>query len=130
MAGVPLERIAVFSPLERSCRSVFGDFGIGLQVEIEIHQARAQAWAVEFQRRQGEVECVAGDLPEVGVSAGEPAQPGVLQLLLAPEFGQALPVVAKFVAGAARRAVEIEKRSVGVENAGCDAVEGLIVHAR
>ena len=64
------------------------------------------------------------------MSAGESAQPGVLQLLLAPEFGQGLPVVAKFVAGGARCAVEIEEGSVGVENAGFDAVEGLIVHDR
>src|SRR5262245_39771097 len=54
--------------LFQACEDI-GDFGNGIERQVKIHQAIAQAWFFEPQRLQREVESVPGDLPEIRVPA-------------------------------------------------------------
>ena len=56
------------------------------------------------------------------------AQPGVLQLLVAPQRGQPLGVAAEHVAAASRGRGEIEHRAIGVEDARPDPGKSCLGH--
>ena len=81
----------------------FRDLRKRLERQVKIHQPIAQAGLFDRQRLQGEVECIAGDLPEIRVPALDRPQPGILQLLVAPERGQLFDGVSQDVAAASRR---------------------------
>ena len=123
MAGEPLDRIAVLNPAGAQRRENLGNLRKWLEAEIEIHQALAQARRFEAEAVEGEVERIAGDLPEVGVAVLQAAQPGVLKLLVAPQRRQAHALFRRHVVAPRRGGSEVEQRSIGVENAGADAFE-------
>jgi hypothetical protein len=106
------------------------DFGKCIERQVKIHQAIAQARLFDGQRLQREVESVPGDLPEIRVPALHGAQPGILQLLVAPERGQFVDAVPEHIAAAPGRSGKIEQRPVGVEDAGLHADERCLFHAR
>jgi hypothetical protein len=100
-----------------------GNFGEWRQGAIEAHQAVAQSRRGYAETVEREIQRVAGDLPEVGVTALQRTQPRVLQLLVAPQRGQRrAPARLDLGAGRGRRG-EVEQRAVGVENAGANAFE-------
>jgi hypothetical protein len=72
---------------------------------------------------KGKVESVCCDPPEVRKSALGSPQPGILQLLAAPEGRQFIDIVAQFVAALSGRCRKIEKRVIGVKQAGLHAAE-------
>src|SRR5262249_18222041 len=80
------------------------------------------------QRFQREIESIAGHLQEIGVAALQSAQPGVLQLLVAPQDGEPFRVVTEHVSAPRRGGGKVEQRAVGVENAGADPVQLLASH--
>src|SRR5260370_22478661 len=86
--------------------------------------------AVDCQRLQCEIESIGGDLPEIRVPALERPQPGVLQLLLAPERGQLVDAFAEHVAAAFRGGSKIKQRSICIEDAGLHADQSCVAHAR
>ena len=68
---------------------------------------------------------VAGDLPEIDMRPHQRSQPGVFQLLLTPEAGQGVRLVAQVVAATSRGGMDVEKRAVSVEYARADAANPL-----
>jgi len=77
-------------------------------------------WA---DRLQGKVESVCRVLPEVRMSALASPQPGILQLLVAPEGRQSIDIVAQFVAALSGRCRKIEKACHRRQTAGLHAAE-------
>lgn len=57
---------------------------ITIQLEIGPHEALAQVGIVEVMHVKGKIQCILGDLPEIGMMPHQAAKPGVLQLLDAP----------------------------------------------
>jgi hypothetical protein len=100
-----------------------GNFRKGVESQVQAHQPVAQPGRVQAERPQREIERLAGHLPEIGMPALQRAQPGVLQLLVAPQQGEPLGVVGEHLAAARRRRREVEQRAVGVEDAGPDPGE-------
>ena len=126
MSGVPLERIAVRMPaLFRRARRP-GTSGKGVEAEGRGPSAGGGGRAVEAERFEGEVEGIAGHRPEVGVAPSGGAEPRVLQLLVAPECGQAVRICAELVPAGIRRRSEVEERAIGVEHAGTDIHETTV----
>ena len=72
---------------------------------------------------QREIQCIACNLPEVGVIAHEAAQPCVLQLLLAPGVGDRVCLTSKLTSHARRRSMDIEQRAISVKHAGADTTK-------
>jgi hypothetical protein len=62
------------------------------------------------------------------MGAHEAAQPGVLKLLLAPQVGNRLGLVAERRSALGDRRVHVEEGAVGIEDAGIDLVEGRLGH--
>ncbi len=116
--------MAVLNPASRKRGEHRGNLGERLEAEIEVHQPLAQRGRLKAQAFQGEIERVAGHLPEVGVAVLERAQPGVLELLVAPERGQRRAAILRHVGAARRGGGEVEQGAVGVEDAGLNAIEG------
>jgi hypothetical protein len=85
-----------------------------------MHQPLAQLGSRQPQRFQGEVERIAGDLPEIRVLPLERAQPSVLKLLLAPECVQPVELVAQHVAASRCRRSVVEECPISVEDVGAD----------
>ncbi len=104
------------------------DLGIGVELEIQLHELLPEPRVVEADRVHGEVEGVAGDLPEVGMDAHEAAQPGVFELLVAPQVGQCLARLPERASQARRRRMDVEQGSVGVEDAGADVADAGVAH--
>ena len=122
--GEPLERMAVRNPASRRAREDGGNLRERLEAEIEVHQALPQGRRLKAEALEGEIERIAGDLPEVGVAVLERAQPGVLDLLVAPERGQRGALFLRNVGAARRGGGEVEQGAVGVEDAGADVLQG------
>ena len=96
--------------------------------QIQVHQPVAQRVVGEIQRLQRIIERIAGHLPEIGVPVLRGPQPAVLQLLVAPEGGQPLGLVAEPVATAGGGRGVVEQRAIGVEHAGLDAGKSCVSH--
>jgi hypothetical protein len=93
-------------------------FREAIELPVEAHQAVAHLRVRDAQGLQRVVERIARDLPEVGMPSLQRAQPGVLQLLVAPQRGHRGSLVAEDIDAACRRGGEVEHRAVGVEDAG------------
>ena len=128
MAGAPLDRIAVFQPSRPDLFENLGNLRIGIERTVGGHQVGAQGVVRDAVSLQGIVECIARDLPEVRMTLHQTAQPGVLELLVAPQAGDRVRLLAQPPAQARGRRVNVEKCAVGVEDAGLDAVEGAGAH--
>ena len=122
--GEPLERMAVLNPASRKVAEDRGNLRERLEAEIELHQPLVQGGACEIEAFEGEIERLAGHLPEIGVTVLERAQPSVLKLLVAPQRRQRRALVGWNVGAARRGGGEVEQRAIGVEDAGADALEG------
>ena len=85
--GEPLERMAVLNPARAGPPARREPRGTARGRDRGPSAARATRASRERGFR-GQIERVAGDLPEVGVAFLERSQPGVLELLVAPELGQ------------------------------------------
>ena len=70
-----------------------GETGRGIgewsEAEIELHQLLMQQAILDAEQLHGVVEGIGGDLPEIGMDPHQAAQPGILQLLVAPLRGEA-----------------------------------------
>ena len=71
----------------------------------------------KIQALEREIERVAGDLPEVGVSVLERAQPCVLELLVAPQRGQRRAPILRNVGAARGGGGEVEQRAISASPA-------------
>src|ERR1700684_833418 len=81
-----------------------------------------------MHRRHREVEGIARHLPEISVMSRETSQPGVLQLLRAPQLGERLPSFSERILGGAGRAVNVEQSTVGVEHTRFNARKPWSIH--
>ena len=112
------------SALPQNCED-FRNFRERLEAEIELHQPRAQPRRLEFEAVEREVERVAGDPPEIGIAALQGSEPGILQLLVAPQRRQRCALLRREVIAALGGGGEIEQSTIGVENAGADSFETM-----
>ncbi len=88
---------------------------IGLEPQVRVHQARALGGSdVEAEPAAGEDERGPGDGPEVLVAPHEGAEPGVFELLGAPEVGQRLRIPGDRAPGLDDR-VDVEEGAGRVE---------------
>ena len=96
------------------------DLGVGVELKVTGEKLVAQVRIVDTVGLEGEVQGVAGDLPEIHVvfTAHEAAQPSVLQLFVAPGLGYRASHVAQVAAIAGRRRMDVEQGAVGIEHAG------------
>src|SRR5262249_29874920 len=81
---------------------------------------------VDIKRLQGEIEGIARDLPEIGMAPLKRAQPGVLQLLVAPEGRQLVDAIPQHVPAPSCRGCKVEYRAIGVKDAGLYRVQGTL----
>ena len=82
---------------------------------------------------RGEAQAGAGQVPERPVLAAHRAQPGVLDLLVAPQHGEPVPVTGEELFGQQPDAVDVEQRAVRVEQHGAWHGRGISwpgLHAR
>ena len=84
------------------------------------HQAELAHLSYEWtlQHCSPETKRFLGQLPEVGIGAHQGADPGIFELLGAPDLRERLAVRADPVGMATDRRVYVEQRSVGVEDIG------------
>jgi hypothetical protein len=107
-------------------RQHIGHFGKRRQREVEVEQPPTQLRSLEDERLQREIERVRGHLHEIGVAPLCRAQPGVLNLLVAPQRGEAVRRLGGHVHAGAGCGGKVEQRAVGVEHARLDAGQGAL----
>ena len=91
--------------------------GEGGERKIGLHELVAHGRVSDAVGRQAMIERLAGHLPEFRVRAHGIAQPGVLDLLGAPQIGQRVGFGPDQRAMPRDRRIEVEQRAVGVEHA-------------
>src|SRR5262249_43890117 len=105
-----------------------GDFRECIKRQIELHQPMAQTGVVDPQGLQRKIESVARHLTEIHVPTLESPQPRGLKLLVAPESGQLVDVIAEHIAAPPRSCSKVEQSSVGVKDACFHALQGTFGH--
>src|SRR6266511_2423699 len=105
--------------LERRAR-----LGVRAEPLVQRHEAGAERRVGDAERLHREVERVRRHVPEVGVPAHEAPEPGVLELLRAPELGERLPLRPERLLRALRGARDVEQRAIRVEHDRADALDG------
>ena len=93
---------------------------VGIKLQVCLHQRLAHC-RIDAGTGERIVERIAGHLPEIGMAAHQRPQPGVLQLLAAPQLGQSIGPLAELGTQTCDRGVHVEQRAVGIEHAGFDA---------
>ena len=83
-------------------------FRKSIERQVELHQALAQPRPPDAHCLERKIKGIAGDLPEIDVPALQPAQPGILQLLIAPHSREPIDLVTEHVAAAACRRPELD----------------------
>lgn len=71
------------------------------------------------------IKRVAGDLPEVGVPTHQAAQPGVLQLLAAPQYRNLCCGCTDALTMTVHSRMHIEQCAVGIEDTSAGALQSI-----
>ena len=67
---------------------------VGIELEVERHDLVLEARLLHAELLERIVECLGGDMPEIGVHAHEAPEPGIFELLLAPQAGDLVRLLA------------------------------------
>ena len=73
-----------------------------------VHEFVVERRIAEAKNSHGELQSIAGDLPEILMLALNRAKPGVRQLLITPERGQGFGFVAQEISATLRRGCVVE----------------------
>src|SRR6516225_11670613 len=103
--------------MSRECRQRLARFGVGIEMQVIVHQRRANGVArLDPGRLQRKIERRARDLPEIRVFLHQSAQPRVFELFEAPQLGDKFAFTGPKFFGFGPHRLRLVKCAVSVKN--------------